>query len=140
MPVLCIARLQVCSPKPVLRSRRIRPVSSQPAFGCFEAETACREQQHRKKQPPFSGAHEGDLHSPNVYETCFGVRRNVADWGRKGNDLRELCAEVRQNEKGGINLLDNLAIAFGLSPHPFPFRSVPPTLPVGGGGITAGMR
>src|SRR5260370_9292943 len=35
MPVLCVTRLQVCSPKPVLRSRRIRPVSCQPAFGCL---------------------------------------------------------------------------------------------------------
>jgi hypothetical protein len=37
-------------------------VSRQPAFAYFEAETACYEQQHRKKQPSFAGPHQGDLH------------------------------------------------------------------------------
>src|SRR6266404_4869350 len=52
----------------------------------------------------------------------------------------ELWGEVRQNEKRGINLLNDLPIGFGLIADTAPFGIIAEGLPVGGSGIAARMR
>jgi len=51
----------------------------------------------------------------------------------------ELWGEVRQNEKRGINFLNDLPIGFGLIADTAPFGIIAEGFPVGGGGIAAGM-
>src|SRR6266850_663135 len=74
-------------------------------------------------------------------ENTVPPSRRLALWefAGNGNDLRELCGEVRQNEKGGIDLLDELAIGFGLVADALPFGIVAEGLPVGRGSLAAGM-
>src|SRR6266568_7307128 len=57
-----------------------------------------------------------------------------------GIDLAEPWGEVGHREKGGIHLLDELAIGFGLVARALPFGVVTESLPVGSGGIAARMR
>ncbi len=54
-------------------------------------------------------------------------------------ELADWRGEVGQNEKRGIDFLDDLAVCFGFIAHALPFGIVAERLPVGGGGVAAGM-
>ena len=54
--------------------------------------------------------------------------------------LRARWGEVCQNEKGGVNLLNELSIGFGLIAYTLPFGIITEGLPIGGGGIAVRMR